>query len=283
MMLNIRNLTTADIAKIDSVLMAAFGRTSSFQSQLQLCLGLQPDGWLIAESAGTPVGIVGAVDYGAFAYIGLMAVHPAFQGRGIGLMLMQRLLAWLEERGCASAMLDATEAGASLYAKLGFVEEEKSLVFQRTAIAPLHLNPSSCVNALQPSDLAALAAFDTPIFGANRQPVFAAFLRKFPGRAFVVRDQAGQIVGYLFAQSQNLGPWAANTLEAASSLIAAVWQLPFDSLPGVLVPGGNLTARELLLRYGFKEKRRLSHMRRGGSGALGCRTLLYGMANFALG
>jgi len=167
-LLNIRNLTAADLEDIDPVLMAAYGRTSSFKSELQLCLTLQPDGWLIAEWDGTPVGMVGAVDYGAFAYVGLLAVHPNFQGRRIGRVLMERILAWVDEHGCHNAVLDASEAGRLLYTKLGFVEEEKSLVLQQETTAQ-HLCSYKFVSELRSTDLVAVANLDTPLFGADRQ------------------------------------------------------------------------------------------------------------------
>lgn len=282
MVLTIRSLTAADVENIDPVLMAAYGKASSFKVELERNLALQPDGWLIAECDGAAVGMVGAVDYGAIAYVGLLGVHPNYQRRRIGLALMERILAWLDERGCPNAVLDATEAGAPLYAKLGFVEEEKTLILrQDTAVQRSH--SSELVSELRSSDLPAVAAFDTPLFGANRQAVFATFLKEFPERAFVARNSSGQIVGYLFAQQQKLGPWAASTSEAAEALLSRALQLPFNDVPSVLVPSSNQAATGLLKCYGFTEQRAIGHMRRGGSVIPGQRTMLYGMASFALG
>lgn len=139
------------------------------------------------------------------------------------------------------------------------------------------------VRVLRSHELNALSAFDTPIFGADRQEVFAAFLQEIPDRAFIVRDETDQISGYLFAQSDKLGPWAANTPEVAETLLAAALSLPFDNTPKVLVPGSNLSAWQLLIRYGFKQKRVLIHMRRGRNASPGHRVMLYGMASFAIG
>jgi ribosomal protein S18 acetylase RimI-like enzyme len=282
MKLTIRNLTEADLDPINSVLMAAFGRPSSFKSELQRYLRLQPDGWLIAERDGSPVGMVGALDYGGVAYIGLMGVHPAAQRQGIGQALLERLLAWLDSRSCPMALLDATEVGTLLYAKFGFVEDEKSLVFKQNSVGR-SLGSLEGVSVLRPTELEALCAFDTPIFGAKRQKVFAAFLQEIPDRAFIIRNEADQISGYLFAQARNLGPWAAKTPEVAETLLAAALSLPFEDTPQVIVPGSNPLAKELLMRYGFKEQRVLSHMRRGGSTSPGYRAMLYGMATFAIG
>ena len=212
-----------------------------------------------------------------------MAVHPAFQRRGIGTILMEHLLAWLDEHSCYEVALDATESGALLYIRHGFVEREKSLVFyHHNAIKK---NPSSFeqIGILHSCDLTDLAAFDRRLFGADRRTVFATLLRELPNRAFIARNQAGQIVGYLFAQSQKLGPWAAGTPTIAEALLLKVLLLSFDGTLRVLVPGANSTAEKLLLRYGFKRQRTLCHMRRGGNAISNSRALIYGMTNFALG
>jgi hypothetical protein len=127
---------------------------------------------------------------------------------------MERLLDWLNARGTKVALLNATESGARLYTLVGFVEDSKQLVFQRDRKTPYPASPSE-VRTLCKEDLSALAAFDAPIFGANRLCVFAAYLSSLPDRAFVTHNEADQITGYLFVQPAVLGPWAASTPKAA--------------------------------------------------------------------
>ena len=282
-MLNIRNLTINELEKIDPILMAAYDKKSRFKSQLQRNLALQPDGWLVAESNGSLVGVVGAIDYGGFAYVGLMAVHPAFQRQGIGTMLMKHLLAWLNERGCYEVALDATVSGAPLYARHGFVEMEKSFVFQQQNKLDKHPSSFEQIDILRSSDLNELSTFDKMVFGTNRRSVFTTLLSELPNRAFIARDRDCQIVGYLFAQSQRLGSWAAITPKVAEALLFTALSLSFDGTPHVLVPEANQAAKTLLLRHGFKQQRTLSHMRRGKNATFGIRTLIYGMTDFALG
>jgi len=228
------------------------------------------------------VGTVGAMDYGPFAYIGLMAVHPSAQRRGIGLMLMQRLLAWLDARGCPFSLLDATDMGAPLYAKLGFVEDEKTCMF-RCDDRTLELHQSERVGQMRADDLPELVDFDAPIFGARRSTVFASFFASDPTRALVARDASGQISGCLFAQSHMLGPWVARTPADAEALLATALTLTYAEAPGVIFPASNAEAARLLLRHGFVPQRVLSHMRRGGATAPGQRSQIYAQASFVLG
>ena len=128
MEISIRNLSAVDIPAADKIVMSAFGQSESRLDEMRRYLEIQPDGYFVAEQAGIMLGMVGAIDYGTFAYIGLMVVWPEFQGRGIGRLLMEHLLGWLDQRGTPS-LLDATEMGYPLYKKLGFVETDLSSVY----------------------------------------------------------------------------------------------------------------------------------------------------------
>jgi GNAT superfamily N-acetyltransferase len=280
--LAMRRFTVADVAVADHLLQAAFRASASFQVDLQRYLVIQPDGWRLATWAGAPAGLVGAIDYGLFAYIGLMAVHPALQSRGIGRALMQHLLAWLDARGTLMALLDATEAGQPLYTAHGFREQDDACVFeeQTQPHAPRRVDR---VPLLEPKDLAAVVAFDAPIFGAERGVVIRAYLADFPGRCFVVHDEAGQLSGYLCAQSRRLGPWAARRPEDAEALLQAALSLSYAGAPQVIVPRMNRAAGPLLERDGFRLVWATRHMRRGGAGLPGQRERLYGQASFAIG
>jgi GNAT superfamily N-acetyltransferase len=282
MSLTIRLLTEDDFDAADAICMPAYGVPRSRKRDLRRYMAIQPDGWLFALLDGEPAGLGGATDYGPFAYIGLMAVHPSLQRRGVATAIMDRLLAWIEARGCPLVLLDASPAGEALYEKLGFVDQDKVLQFVQDDCA-LRPRLSERVAPMRADDLPALAAFDAPIFGANRAAVLAAYLASDPSRAFVARTVSEQISGYLFAQVETIGPWVASDPESAEALLAAALPLQFESGPRVLIPGANSSGSALLLRYGFSPQRALRHMRRGGDGSPARRELLYGQASFAIG
>jgi GNAT superfamily N-acetyltransferase len=280
--ITIRPLTEGDIVNADHVLQAAFNTSESRRADLRRYLALQPDGFRVAVRQDSLAGLVGAVDYGPFAYIGLMAVHPASQRRGIGHALMQQLVDWLDARGTPMSLLDATVMGAPVYVSLGFVDQDQACLFQLGAPVP----PLSCPENVQPlqlRDLEALCEFDTPIFGANRCGVFRMLLEDLAGRAFATRDEAGHISGYLFAQQRRLGPWAARRSEDAQASLQAALRLPFESGPSVIAPGMNSAAQELLKRFDFQFVRPARHMRRGGTRLTSQRALMYGQTSYAIG
>lgn len=281
MALDIQTLTVADLDAADTLLMAAYGGASR-KRHLRSYLELQPDGWVFARWDGAPAGVAGATIYGPTAYIGLVGVDPAYQRRGIAMAMMRHLMAWCASRGNPALLLDASAAGAPLYEQLGFVDDEQTTGYLRDEHS---FNPplADCVSQLRPADLPAVAAFDTPIFGASRAAVLGLFLRDLPARAFVARDATGQVSGYLFAQPAMLGPWVARTPADAEALLGAALQLTYEAGPQVLAPSSNPDLHNLLRRYGFSSKRVLRHMRLGGPGPVGRRDLLYGLASFAIG
>lgn len=282
MNLEIRTLTEADLDAADHIRQAAFHRTQSARAELAAYLSLQPDGRFLALVDGAPVGMVGAIDYGAFAYIGTMAVLETWQRRGIGKALMERLLEWLAARGCPMSRLDASVAGQRLYPKLGFVTDEQTLMFKSQNAASITHIPGR-VRVARAQDLGALIEFDAPIFGARRAKVLEHYYAWLKERVFVAHDETGQLAGYLFAQTHSLGPWAARRAQDAAALLSAALSLRYAAPPVARVPSSNLAAADLLERNGFQIIETLAHMRRGGDKMPGDHTQLSALASFALG
>ncbi len=287
MSVSIRNITPADLDIADAILVSAYETGRSRRRELQRGLDLQPDGWFLALLDGRPVGVGGAVDYGPFASVGLMAVLPNARRRGVAARLLARILTWLDGRGCPRAALSATEAGTSLYRRYGFVDEGQTLVFRPQDNMPLPtpglaLSPSTRVTVLRREELPELIAFDAPLFGAERAGLLAAYWADDPRRTLVAREASGAIAGYLVAQPRILGPWAATTEEVADSLLTAALALPFESGP-IAIIGDTSAAIEALPRHGLTHQGTLLHMTRGATAMPGQPRSIYGQASFALG
>ena len=283
MPLMIRTMTPDDVHAADAVAVAAYDSPTSRSAQIRRYLGLQPDGWFLAhDEDGRAVGLGGVINYGSFAYIGLVGVLPAAQRRGIGQAVIEHVLAWIRARDIPVALLDASPAGEPLYRRLGFVADDKSDVWQHTEPRSLTQPSRASVTSLRTEDISDLVAFDRPHFGADRDNVLAALLGEFPGRACATRATSGRITGFLFTQPDKLGPWVAATPTEAGQLLHHALTLPFSTGPNVLVPGANGDAGALLRQTGFVKRRSLQHMRLGGDHPRP-RPQTYGLASFALG
>jgi GNAT superfamily N-acetyltransferase len=288
--LSIRTLTEADLDAADSILIPAFG-SGSRKAELGRYLSLWPAGWVLATLDGAAAGMGGAMDFGAFAYIGLMATRPEMQGQGVGRAVMLELLRRLDARGCPVALLDASRYGYPLYASLGFVEDDTVDVWVGEAdrapareVSPVAAR-SLEIRALCEADLPALAAYDAGRFGADRRAALASYLADGPERALAAFSDDGGMAGFLFARltrDDTLGPWMADGPEVAEALLRAALLRPYNALY-VQMPTANASGRPLLARYGFQIGNTLRHMRRGGSPDLARRLRIYGQASFAIG
>ncbi len=66
---------------------------------------------------------------GANAYITSVYVEPACRRRGIATEMMRRLTGEALLRGCANIMLTATEDGARVYEKIGYVPTSGGMIY----------------------------------------------------------------------------------------------------------------------------------------------------------
>ncbi len=282
MSLSIRLLSEADLENANTIVQSAFKSSESRLTDLHMYRKIQPDGWFLALQNRTPVGMVGTTNYGAFAYVGMMAVHPQAQRQGIGLALMRHLLAWLDKQRMPFILLDASVAGQPLYEKLGFVAYDPVVVFQRHGRSACHNRPSH-VQVVSDRDLDELVKYDTEVFGANRGRVLHALLTTFPERTFVLRGQCGQMTGYVVAQESRIGPWVMQHSQDAEMLLRAALSLPYAGTVSVVVPGVNQEAVELLKRYGFETARVNRHMGRGSNAPPRQLRRIYAQTSLALG
>jgi predicted N-acetyltransferase YhbS len=295
MTIEIRPLLSDDIAAADRILKLAFGTPGNRTQELRRCLVLQPDGWRVATCDGQPVGTVGAVDYGPFAWVGLMGVHPAYQHQGIGGLLMADILSWLDHRGCPLVRLDATQAGARLYRKLGFAGAGYLHTYLDPKFEPL-LDGSYAVSLARQADLAEVFALDEAIFGASRRLLLEIYWQELPGKFFIARAKNGELAGFLVAQESKLGPWDCTAPQAAEALYRAALALPYVDILRLILPDENLAAGQLFRRLGFAVGLDHLHMVRShpqlaaagksfkeGEPLPGKRALIYAQASFTLG
>lgn len=321
-MIRIRPLSAADIPLVDPLLMAAYGNPQSFVPRLERLLRLEPEGWLLAEEEGKPLGTGGVTMYGTTAYVGLVAVDPRAQSRGIGRAVMERVLALAAGRGAATILLDASDAGRPLYEKLGFVTDDGVGLWRREApaeaaveaageaageavsagaptrhgeagprIEPLAAAPGE-ENGVAGTMAAALAEFarlDEWAWGADRGRLLRDLAADPSCAASGARGEGGEAAGYVFLQAGQavVGPLVARESRAAGALLD--WALDearsrrITSPLTAYLPAANAEGAAALAARGFALQRSLAHMRLGPPLEAGRRRLVYSQASFALG
>ncbi|MGZ5968851.1 MAG: GNAT family N-acetyltransferase [Polyangiales bacterium] len=249
----IRCLRPDEIEAVVPLLRAAYQRDAPYSARLRRYLSIEPEGWFAMEGAEQIIGMVGVVLHGAAAYVGLMAVDPAHQGRKLGRVLMDHALAFARERGSTLVMLDASEAGFPLYLRCGFVEREKTLdtVCER---------PRSELAHVEHAAFEELLPLDRALFGADRSRTLRQFAADHAERTVVVRAK-GRVVAYAIAQDSLIGPIVAEDDASARAVVEAATSLPFEAPPRIIAPESR---GPLLESLGFRTTRALRHMRLGG-------------------
>lgn len=259
-MLRIRPFSAADITL--GLRLSRQAGWNQLAADWQRILDLQPDGGLVAEWRGTPVGTVMTTIFGPVAWISMVLVDESMRQHGIGTALVEQSVAALDRRGVVTVRLDATSLGQPLYERLGFVAQFRLLRFE----GALPAAPANAEGAT--ADEAAwerLAEFDRSTTGTDRRRLLHALDRDEPDSVRCVW-QDGQLGGYLMSRpgfiARQLGPCCAN--EAAGELLVRdAWRRYAGQRVFMDVPAANASARHIADALGLNVQREFTRMCRG--------------------
>jgi GNAT superfamily N-acetyltransferase len=208
-------------------------------------------GDFVAEIAGRPVGLVTTTCYARTAWIGNLIVVPEHRRQGIGRTLMKRALAHLASRGVGTIRLEADPPGIPLYRSLGFVDEFESFRYRRP---PEPRVGGAAAERIAWADLPAIAHFDTERFGDDRGRMLT-LLHRVVKQTYWVRE-GRRPRGYAFVLPSRfgarLGPWVADGVHTADTLLQAALGDWGDKTILLGVPAPNRDAVGLLAANGFE-------------------------------
>lgn len=210
-----------------------------------------------AEVDGEIVGIGFGTRNGAVGWIGLVCVRPGYQGRGIGAATTERVAELLENRGCRTLVLTATEMGLPVYERLGFSTETHYQGFVGLSLQSESLHP--LLRRMAPEDLPSVCELDLRITGEDRSHL----LRALAGPGWVFRDD-GEIRGYHLPVPWGGGPLITPEPEAARALthLARTLAGPKETVRFWLAEENGAGAN-LMQEMGFERVQRLPRMVRG--------------------
>jgi hypothetical protein len=216
-----------------------------------------PDGAiLVAEARGG--GVEGVACCAAFAtsgWIGALGVAPEARRRGLGTALTEASVRWLRNRGAATVLLYATDAGRPVYERLGFVTEERAVAWRGVAGAA----PPVDLQRLADADRARLRALDAAATGERRDAVLDVIA---PLAGVAAPGADGSLLGWAIAS-----PWGAGTAIAALqpeigvALMAAATSGPAAGT--LIIPDGNQAASDALAAWRFVRLNDALRMRLG--------------------
>lgn len=232
----------------------------------ELFLKLSPEGCRVAvDEGGQVMGTVTTVRYeDHFSWIGMVLVDPARQRQGIGIQLLRESLQLLSEED--TVKLDATPAGRRIYLQLDF-RDEYFLSRMEIAMVPDNL-PESTARLIQNDDLPGVLDIDVEVFGASREAVLEAVMKRGPQYCFLLEEK-DKIKGYCFGRSghefSHIGPVVASDVESAKSVVAAALKGCYGTPVVVDVLLHSTSWINWLTSLGFREQRPLIRMFRGSN------------------
>jgi GNAT superfamily N-acetyltransferase len=256
----VRALTPADVAR-------AFALSSSAGwnqrvEDWQMLLRLAPAGSFAAVTTHDLVGTAIGIDYGAFGWIAMMLVDPAWRGRGVGARLLESAMAALPSGN--PIRLDATPLGRPLYERYGFVEETRLTRYVRDARAWQATGSNTATRTLSADDLDTVVPLDCAVFGGDRRRVFDWMLRDAPDYAHIAQ---GSSVDYCFGRRGRLfdqiGPVVADHVHTAQALTAAALAAARERAVQLDAFDAQPEFGRWLVEQGFRNYRPLFRMRRG--------------------
>jgi ribosomal protein S18 acetylase RimI-like enzyme len=212
-----------------------------------------PEGCLIAEAEGQPIGIGIATSYGGRGFIGELIVTAAWRGRGVGRAMMDRAVTYLRDGGAHSIFLDGVVKAVSLYERAGFRKICRSLRFY----GHLEGRLSPAVRPMRAEDIGTVSAADRQAFGADRRFFLERRLRLYPELCRVLESD-GEIAGFIMGRRAtgivSAGPWWVRPdAPRPADLLAALAVEAGDAVIGLGVLETNTPAVTLIRSLGLDE------------------------------
>ena len=182
-------------------------------------LAADPGSFLATEHDGEIVATVSSALYGdSYAFIGFYIVRRDLRGRGIGSPLFQRALERAKGRVVG---LDGVLEQQSYYERRGFVLAHRNVRWRATGGGE---RPDGLVElASVPFD--ELLAFDSRVFGSEREAFLRAWADRPPGHALAC-VHGGRLAGYGILRAcrvgAKIGPLFADDQDVAETLLTGL-------------------------------------------------------------
>jgi GNAT superfamily N-acetyltransferase len=266
--------TDDELDLVDELMTIAYG-SASRRRELELYLELQPDGWFVFEESGRILAAAGAIAYGTFCWLGLVATHPDARGRGLATRISAHVVAWSRSRSCSTVALDASDLGRPIYERLGFRALGSTVEMLTDPGLP---GDRDGVTLLAPDDIDELLELDRAVFGGDRSRLLRAVTDDDRNACLVARTSDDALAGYLVSGATSAGPGCALDAGTARRLVRA---LDGGRAHRLLVPFESAYLDDVLALG--TEQRRLTHMRLGNLALPGDRGRLITQMTYATG
>jgi|SRR6185369_16912046 len=184
------------------------------------------DGAIAATAATLPYA-------GGCGWISMVLVAQAQRRQGLATMLLTHCIEQLRRDGLVP-VLDATPAGRTVYAPIGFQDGWAITRWRRAGSGPALLRGETDAAAARPlrtEDWPRLLELDAAAFGANRAPLLARLAARSAAFACVA-ERDGRLLGYLLGRNGRLATQIGPVVTADAAAGAALVEHALTRIPG---------------------------------------------------
>jgi N-acetylglutamate synthase-like GNAT family acetyltransferase len=203
-------------------------------------------------AANRMVGIGTTIIHHDVAWLAHIIVHKQYRKKGIGQLITETLVNSLPSENCETIYLLATDLGAPVYEKVGFITETEYLFFKDIKITE-HQSAQVQVEPYREEFKEQIAEIDSMNSGENR---FFHLDDHLQAASVYCEDK---IVKGFYLPGFGEGLIIANSPVAGLELL----KLHLKSNQKIVFPKDNLVAASYLHQYGFKEMLTGKRMRLG--------------------
>lgn len=208
-----------------------------------------PDGFLIGELDGVPIGCISVVKYSENChFIGLYIVRPEYRGKGYGLKIWREAFRLIPGKAAA---LDAVLEQVATYERAGFRAAHSHLRYEGT----FEGKPSTDALALKTIEIESLCRYDRRYFPSERRRFLETWIAQPNGRGYAIENE-GELAGYGLIRKASEGwkiaPLFADNAGVAEKLILSLSTHARGERVYLDVPEINRAAIELVESYGAR-------------------------------
>jgi GNAT superfamily N-acetyltransferase len=239
----------------------------SSRSNLATLLSENPDQVWVADGDSGVIGVTSAAFRGRSAHIQSFFVAPEEQGRGVGLRLLDRLLAAGRDAGCTIFSLQSSDdpRAFTLYLRRGFQPQPPNVVW---AVGKPRFRDQELVNPFEatpispddPATMNTVGDIDKAVRGAKRPSDLVRWLDEGATGSLLRDRETSKPVGYFLAGMKGshlrIGPIAAIDEPVFPDVLGAAFdhatRVGSGSGWSMALPGENRVAVDILLSAGFR-------------------------------
>ena len=230
----------------------------------------------VRDEAGALIATAAALPYDAAnGWISMVLVEAGQRHRGIASQLVDACVASLREAG-RTPVLDATPAGAAVYARIGFVAGFAFERWERGGAAK-GIAASRRAVAAGPARIETLIALDRSAGGVDRALLLQSFLARAETRAWLAPNDPGFAIRRAGRRAAQIGPIVAADDAGALDLLGTA----LDGIVGrvfIDVPVHCKAVGDALTRLGFVRQRPFVRMALGDARAAAARERVFALA-----